>query len=351
MGTPLFPTKFVLDLGGPFLWADCTAKSPSSSRRAIPSGSLQCSTATSDTECGLYPENTITRMEQAGELAEDIVAIDYVDRVKARSIGTVHRFLFSCAPTLLLKGLASGAQGMLGLGRSRISLPSQLANTFGFHRKFAICLSESEGVIISGDVLSLSGSDISKSLMYTPLISSKKGTTEEYYINVKSVKISGNRLSVGKSLEAKLSTTVPYTTIETKIYDTFVKAYIMAATSMNMTCVAPVAPFGVCFSSRGTDNAAAGPSVPIIDFVLQSEMVKWRIYGKNSMVKVSDEVICLGILDGGLSPISSIVIGGYQLEDNLLEFNLGTSMFGFSSSLLMKQTTCSNFKLYSNPTH
>lgn len=67
------------------------------------------------------------------------------------------------------------------------------------------------------------------------------------------------------------------------------------------------------------------------------------------MVEVSDEVMCLGFLDGGSSPRASIVIGGYQLEDNLLEFNLATSMFGFSSSLLMRDTTCSDLKLYSIP--
>ena len=86
-----------------------------------------------------------------------------------------------------------------------------------------------------------------------------------------------------------------------------------------------------------------GPEVPAIDLVLQSKMVKWRIYGRNSMVQVSNEVMCLGFLDGGLNLKSSITLGGQQLEDVLLHFDLGTSMLGFSPSLLLKQRSCSDF--------
>ena len=62
------------------------------------------------------------------------------------------------------------------------------------------------------------------------------------------------------------------------------------------------------------------------------------------MVRVSDEVVCLGFLDGGVNPRNSIVIGGYQLEDVVVQFDLATSMVGFSSSLVAKNTKCSDFK-------
>ncbi|GMN75271.1 hypothetical protein TIFTF001_056585 [Ficus carica] len=76
------------------------------------------------------------------------------------------------------------------------------------------------------------------------------------------------------------------------------------------------------------------------------------------MVKVSNEVLCLGFVDGG--PIrfvdwgvkftrTAIVIGGHQIEDNLLQFDLAASRLGFSSSLLLKQTSCSNFNFTSIP--
>ncbi|KVG72886.1 Aspartic peptidase, partial [Cynara cardunculus var. scolymus] len=125
--------------------------------------------------------------------------------------------------------------------------------------------------------------------------------------------------------------------MKSTIYGIFTKAYIKSATLLNMTMVAPVAPFGVCFSSQRV--------VPDIELVLQSELVKWLIQGRNSMVQVSDLVMSLGFVDGGLDLNDSVVLGGYQLEDHILEFNLGTGMMGFSSSsLLIEGNSCSKIR-------
>ena len=74
------------------------------------------------------------------------------------------------------------------------------------------------------------------------------------------------------------------------------------------------------------------------------------------MVSVSKDVLCLGFVDGGplhfvdwgvkFTP-TAIVIGGHQIEDNLLQFDLAYSRLGFSTSLLFRQTTCSNFNFTS----
>ena len=140
---------------------------------------------------------------------------------------------------------------------------------------------------------------------------------------------------------------MPYTTMQSSIYNSFKTSFEDAAVAMNITRVASVAPFELCFSSRGSQ---VGPSMPVIELVLQSEMVKWTIHGRNSMVRVSDEVLCLGFLDGGVNPRNSIVIGGYQLEDVIVQFDLATSMVGFSSSLVAKNTKCSDFKFASSIT-
>ncbi|KAL2458617.1 Eukaryotic aspartyl protease family protein [Forsythia ovata] len=335
LGEKFSPFKLVVDVNGPFLWVDCASNPLSKSQNPIKSCSLECSMAKSSgctmsfgtKSCTLQSENPISRMVTSGNLAEDRIFMEL--------------------------GLANDAKGILGLGNTRISLPSQISSTFGFFkRKFSLCLSPSDGVISlaeSSDV-SLLGGEITRSMVYTPLISKPGGAGEEYKINVKAIKISGKRLSMNQENigEAKISTTVPYTTMGSKIYGTFVEGYIKAATSRNMTRVAPVAPFGVCFDSKGVENSRFGPNVPIIDLVLQSEMVQWRIYGRNSIVQVSDEVMCLGFLDGGLNPRDPLVIGGYQLEDYVLEFHLGTSMLGISSSLLMGEKKCSDFKLSSS---
>nr|CAN61502.1 hypothetical protein VITISV_011733 [Vitis vinifera] len=364
--TPLVPLQLVVDLGGQFLWVDCEQNYVSSSYRP---GAVQpgCNNNT----CSVLPDNTVTRTASSDELAEDAVSVQSTDGSNPGRSVSVSKFLFSCAPTSLLEGLASGAKGMAGLGRTRIALPSQFASAFSFHRKFAICLSSSttaDGVILLGDGSYglLPNVDASQLLIYTPLILNPVSTASahsqgepsaEYFIGVKSIQINEKAVPLNTSLLSinskgvggtKISTVNPYTVMETSIYSAFTKAFISAAASMNITRVAAVAPFSVCFSSKNVYSTRGGAAVPTIGLVLQNNSVVWRIFGANSMVFVNGDVLCLGFVDGGANPRTSIVIGGYQLEDNLLQFDLAASRLGFSSSLLFSQTTCSNFNFTSN---
>ncbi|KAB1203206.1 Basic 7S globulin [Morella rubra] len=261
---------------------------------------------------------------------------------------------------------------MAGLGRTRIAFPSQFASAFSFHRKFAICLTSSttsNGVIFFGDgpYVLLPNINVSQSLIYTPLFINPVSTASayiagepsaEYFIGVKSIKVDDKDVPVNTTLLSidsegyggtKISTVNPYTILETSIYNALTEAFINETAARNITRVASVAPFGVCFSSENVLSTRVGPSVPTISLVLQNETVSWSIFGANSMVQVSEDVLCLGFVNGGENPRTSIVIGGHQLEDNLLQFDLATSRLGFSSTLLGRQTTCSNFNFTSNP--
>ncbi|KAM7466716.1 hypothetical protein LguiB_014278 [Lonicera macranthoides] len=83
-------------------------------------------------------------------------------------------------------------------------------------------------------------------------------------------------------------------------------------------------------------------TVPYMDLVLQSESVKRKFYEANSMVKVNNTVSCLGIQNGGLNPRTVVVLGGHQLENYILEFDLVSSKLGFNSSLLQMNTSRSH---------
>ena len=63
------------------------------------------------------------------------------------------------------------------------------------------------------------------------------------------------------------------------------------------------------------------------------------------MVKVNKDVLCLGFVEArtDFTPLIPVVIGGHQIEDNLLQFDLVKSRLGFSSSLLGLSTSCANF--------
>lgn len=106
-------------------------------------------------------------------------------------------------------------------------------------------------------------------------------------------------------------------------------------------------PFSVCYAADEIASTRLGPGVPTIDLVLENEDVVWRVYGSNSMVRVQGsngvDAWCVGFVDGGVNPRTSIVIGGHQLGDNLLRFDLERGRLGFSSSLLVYGTNCANF--------
>ncbi|KAK9076959.1 hypothetical protein SSX86_005294 [Deinandra increscens subsp. villosa] len=380
--TPLVPVTLTLDLGGQFMWANCYTNYVSSTYRPAHCRSAPCSLAKStscsiecpgapkpgcNNTCGLMPDNTITRVATMGDLGSDLVAIPSTDGKNPGPVVTVPKFLFVCGSAL--DGLASGAVGMAGLGRTKISLPSQFSSAFSFRRIFAICLSSSSnspGIVFFGDgpYRFLLNTDASSNLIYTPLIKNPVSTasaytqgdaSSEYFIGVKLIRINDKNVPVNKTLlkinrkgygGTKISTVNPYTVLERSIYKAVIKAFRDALSGVAR--VASVAPFGLCFNSTGLGSTRVGPGVPQIDFVLQNDDVLWRIFGANSMVEVGGDVLCLGFVDGGVNPMTSIVIGGHQIEDNLLQFDLARSRLGFSSSLLFRQTTCANFNFTSN---
>ncbi|KAK4737881.1 hypothetical protein R3W88_001578 [Solanum pinnatisectum] len=364
--TPLVPISLTLDLGGQFLWVDCDQGYVSSSYKPARCRSAQCSLggASGCGECFSPPRPgcNITH------LASDIVSVQSSNgKNPGRSVSD-KKFLFVCGATFLLQGLASGVKGMAGLGRTRISLPSQFSAEFSFPRKFALCLtsSNSKGVVFFGDgpYFFLPNREFSNNdFQYTPLFINPVSTasafssgqpSSEYFIGVKSIKINQKVVPINTTLLSidnqgvggtKISTVNPYTILETSLYNAITNFFVKELA--NVTRVAPVAPFRVCFDSRNIGSTRVGPAVPSIDLVLQNANVVWTIFGANSMVQVSENVLCLGVLDGGVNSRTSIVIGGHTIEDNLLQFDHAASKLGFTSSILFRQTTCANFNFTS----
>ncbi|KAM0016262.1 putative nepenthesin [Helianthus debilis subsp. tardiflorus] len=381
--SPLVPVPLTLDLGGQFMWANCYTDYVSSTYRPARCKSAQCSLAKStacsvecpgtpkpgcnNNTCALMPDNTVTRVATIGDLGSDLVSIQSTDGKNPGQVVLVPKFLFVCGSAL--DGLARGVVGMAGLGRSPISIPWQFSSAFSFRRIFAICLtssSNSPGVVFFGDgpYRFLLNTDASSNLIYTPLIKNPVSTasaytqgdaSSEYFIGVKSIRINDKIVPVNKTLltinregygGTKISTVNAYTVLQTSIYKAIITAFGNALSGVPR--VASVAPFGLCFNSTSLASTRVGPGVPQIDLVLQNNDVFWRIFGANSMVQVSEDVLCLGFVDGGVIPMTSIVIGGHLIEDNLLQFDLARSRLGFSSSLLFRQTTCANFNFTSN---
>lgn len=380
----------VIDLEGEFLSFPCDNKNKSTTYRSINCVSTKCrrlpksNTSGTGKLCGLNDStcavsflNPFNKSVLTGRLSEDAFAAvpSDGDRISRDSyVNTSSLLPFLCLNSSSLNGLARGDManvsgiptGIIGFGATKMSFVKNLASVFEFPSKFAICLpatNAGQGVIFVGggpywfDPYWENGSmEASKWLDYTPLIINPFG---EYCIGVKSIKIDKRVVHFDTSLLSfngktgvggtKISSSTPYTILHTSIYKAVVKDFVKTAAVRNITRVAPVSQFGACFSTKNVRWNKAGPRVPVIDLELKGSSimgtVKWRINGANSMVRTNKNVMCLGFIDGGSKAKTSIIIGGLQLEDNLLEFDLKTLKLGFTSSFLPRGTSCSTDRL------
>ncbi|KAJ4967892.1 hypothetical protein NE237_014593 [Protea cynaroides] len=298
--TPLIPVNVVVDLGGQSLWVDCEKGYNSSSYHHARCQSSQCYTT-----CSVIIHNNITHTATIGKLGKDVVSIQSTN--------------------------GSNPGGDNVLIPHRISLPAQFAANFNFEKKFAICLWPPTSTSYKGrrqfesdkPYKFLPDFYASSYLIYTEFYKSPvSSASSEYFIGVKSIKVNERT--------AMVEPISPYTVMESSIYKAVTQAFIKGAESRNNTRVDAVSPSGTCFSTKNMVSTRGGYGVPIIDLVLQNETVSWSIFGVNSMVQMSNDVVCLGFLDGGSKPKTSI------------------SELGFSSSLSFFRTACADFNFTSS---
>ncbi|KAK4418255.1 putative aspartic proteinase GIP1 [Sesamum alatum] len=348
---PPQPANLVLDLGASFSTLVYCSRSHDSSF-----GSTSCK----------------ARYDSPGPgCSSDSLAMPVTDGRNPGQLGVIPGFVFACGNRSLLKGLVKGAAGLAGLGRSNLSIPAQVSSFSSDNLVFALCLSGSPsapGVAFfgsGGPYYFLPEIDLSKYLNYTPLLSNPAGSTvinysnpsNEYFIGLTAINVNGKAVEFNQTLLShggtKLSTVTPYTTLHSTIYRALTEAFVNESAALNLTVTQPVKPFNVCYNAEEVMITRIGPAVPTVDFVLQDDDddVIWRIFGWNSMVRIfrdGVDVYCLGFLDGGPNPKSTVVIGGHQMDDNLLQFDLESNRLGFSSSLLVHGTMCANFNFTTN---
>ncbi|ERN06643.1 basic 7S globulin 2 [Amborella trichopoda] len=372
LGTPLRPETAVVHLGSSYTWLSSTNYTSSTSR-PVPCSSLLCTKAdftrcSDNGTCGVFPQSIHTA--DNAPLIQDRVAIKSSDG----HLNAFSDFTLAVAPSHLLKSLAATATGVAGLSRSDYSLPKQIFKQFGVLPKFTLCLTRSfrsPGVLFfgQGPYLLQPGVNSLKGLAYTPLLTNPVSTamvaepgtpSHEYFIGVKAIRVGGKPVNFSASLleiepahgdgGTKISTVDTYTRLHTSIYTAVIEAFAKEAKRMNMRRVPRVKPFGACYKPKSVGRTRTGPSVPLIELVMGNGEATWPIYGANSMVEMSNGALCLGFVDGGhrdgmtAGPVTSIEIGGHQLEDNVVEFDMEKSRVGLSSSLLLQQTTCADFK-------
>uniref|UniRef100_A0A0D3EP24 Peptidase A1 domain-containing protein n=1 Tax=Oryza barthii TaxID=65489 RepID=A0A0D3EP24_9ORYZ len=182
-------------------------------------------------------------------------------------------------------------------------------------------------------------------LSYTALRRSPElagGNGGGYYITAKSIEVNHHQVPLpnhGAPLVVQLSSMVPYTELRPDVYGPFVKAWDEIL-QWPKKVAPPVAPFELCYESRTIGSNRLGYAVPDININLE-DGAAWYIFGGNSLVQVDDATACFAFVEmrlekagagygGGGAP--AVVIGGHQMEHNLVVFDEEKQQLGFTCS-------------------
>ncbi|CAO2196304.1 unnamed protein product [Urochloa humidicola] len=364
----------VIDLAGPLLWSTCAADHlpanftchDTACKLATAYRPPRCRDAAHPCKpqhrrCTAYPYNPVTSRCAAASLIHTRLVANTTDGSNPVRQASV-RAVAACAPRSLLTRLPRDAAGVAGLASSGLALPTQVAASQRVAAKFTLCLprrGDGEGVaVFGGGPLFLlpesAAGDLTATLSFTSL-RSRRGNPS-YYLPVKAIAVGkaplrllGDALASGGGVV--LGTTAPYTALRRDVYRPFVDAFDAALKREwnNTKKVAAVAPFELCYDSKTLPGPTRiGWLVPDIDLVLEGGRTNWTFGGLSSMVDVKNfTVACLGFVEmkkpekEGYGGAPAVVIGGFQMEDHVLQFDLEKRRLGFARVPIF--TSCSNF--------
>ncbi|RCV28967.1 hypothetical protein SETIT_5G445500v2 [Setaria italica] len=351
----------LVDLAGPLLWSTCAADH---SPAAFSCNATECRHATAyrapscriagqpcKKKCKAYPYNPITGQCAAADLIHTRLIASTTDGKNPLQQVSV-RAVAACATGNILASLPADVTGVAGLSASGLALPALIAANHRVARKFLLCLPRrGEGVAIfgGGPLFLLPQSDVgdlTTTLAFTALRSRKDNPL--YYIPVNSIAV--NKAPVPLPAHALagggvvLCSRVAFTALRPDVYRPFVDAFDRAL-ARNDAKVPAVAPFELCYRSSMLGNTRNGYAVPDIALVLEGGK-SWTFVGSNSMVDVNGQTACFAFVEmkgvkSGDPSAAAAVIGGFQMENHLLQFDLESKQLGFAKVPFF--SACSNF--------
>ncbi|WVZ67481.1 hypothetical protein U9M48_016551 [Paspalum notatum var. saurae] len=355
----------LVDLAGPLLWSTCASDH-------LPASFTCDSTVCKDAnayraptcgiagqpckrQCKAYPYNPLTGRCAAANLVHTRLIANTTDgrnplsQVSVRAVG-------ACAPRTLLASLPKDVTGVAGLADAGLALPAQVAASQRVANRFLLCLPRrGEGAAVFGGgpfflrlslVPETSSGDLTSTLVFTPL-RARKGNPL-YYIPVQSVAVNQAQVALPAYALAAggvvLCTRVPYTALRPDVHRPLVDAFDRAL-ARDDAKVPAVAPFELCYRSGMLGNTRLGYAVPEVTLMLEGGR-NWTFVGSSSMVGVDSQTACLAFVEmKGVKPgdpsAAAVIIGGFQMEDHLLQFDLEKKQLGFAKVPVI--SACSNF--------
>lgn len=241
------------------------------------------------------------------------------------NLGTtpVNNFLFGCGRNN--KGLYGGTSGLMGLGRSDLSVISQTSALFG--GVFSYCLPSTE----AGESGSLvMGGDSSVFKNYTPISYTKMASNPQlstfYFLNLTGISIGGVALQNPSFANGGIM--IDSGTVITRLAPSIYKA--VKAEFQNQFSGFPQAPgysiLDTCFNLSGFDEV----NIPIIKLQFEGNAeLTVDVTGILYFVKTDASQVCLAL--ASLSYEDEIgIIGNYQQKNQRVIYDTKLSKLGFA---------------------
>ncbi|KAL1198796.1 putative aspartic proteinase GIP2 [Cardamine amara subsp. amara] len=354
--------EFFIHIGGPYIVRKCTDGLP---RPIIPCGSPACATTRRVNPYQCPPtQNTIIngRCACKATVFEPFQRICNSDQftyggslsmstLNPRSPSvTFNNLYYLCIPKPFLRDFPPVVFGLMGLAPTALAGWNQLTPPrLGLEKKFALCLPSDENptnkgaIYIGGGPYKFRNIDARSMLSYTRLIKNPR-KLNGYFLRLKGISVNEKPILLAQNafdFDGKsdggvtLSTVTFFTTLRNDIYKVFVEAFSQATSDIPR--VKSTTPFEFCLKSTTPFQ------VPRIDLKLADGTI-WKLFTANSMKKISADVSCLAFVNGGDTAEHAVVIGMHQMENTLLEFDVGRSAFGFSCSLGLVNASCGDFQ-------
>ncbi|CAL2233593.1 unnamed protein product [Prunus armeniaca] len=336
LGTPANQLSLIFDTGSDLTWTQCQPCTGSCYNQTEPifdpslSASyenISCTTAactqlsSSGIEHGCFTSTSACLYAAEYGDKSFTIGVFGCEKLTLTPTDVFEGFLFGCG--LDNEGLFSGSAGLLGLGRSSISLVEQSANKY--NRFFSYCLpstSSSTGHLTFGDGGSPNG------VKFTKLITSSQSESAAsfYGLDLAGINVGGSQLSIAPSVFSSSGTIIDSGTVITRLPAT---AYAVLRGAFqeamkNYTLTMGYSLLDTCYDFSGLDTV----SYPKIAFVFGDGLTV-DLDATGILIPISPSQVCLAFA-GNKDDSDVGIIGNFQQRRLEVVYDVAGGKVGFA---------------------
>ncbi|XP_012452052.1 aspartyl protease family protein At5g10770 [Gossypium raimondii] len=331
LGTPKKNLRLIFDTGSDITWTQCQPCLRSCYKQQDPIFSPSSSSTYSNVSCSsaaCTSLNSATGNSPGCSSSTCVYGIQYGDssfsiglfakeKLTLTSNVVFDNFLFGCGQNN--QGLFGGAAGLLGLGRNKLSFPSQTA--IKFKKIFSYCLPSSPS---STGFLKFGNDGLSKSVKFTTL-STISGGESFYGITIIAMSVGGKKLSISASILAAGGAIIDSGTVITRLPPTAYSALRSAfRKQMNQYPMAkPLSILDTCYDFSKYSTV----SIPKISLFFEKG-VEVPIDARGILYVNSISQVCLAFA-GNTNDFDVLIYGNTQQKTLEVVYDGTRRMIGF----------------------